>query len=71
MNERIQKLADHAEDYADEKVDQGGEFHPHYTQKLTELILTEVISTIYRSDIGDRRQERLVDELAYKFGLKP
>ena len=70
MNERIRELAFGAEDYADSIVDQGGEFHPAYTQKLAELILTEVISTIYRSDISDRKQERLVDELAYKFGLK-
>ena len=39
MNERIQILAGQAEDYADGIVDQGGEFHPAYTQKLAELIL--------------------------------
>ena len=41
-----------------------------HMEKFAELILTEVISTIYRSDISDKKQERLVDELAYKFGLK-
>ena len=41
MNERIQELADQAEDYADSIVDQGGEFHPAYTQKLAELIVRE------------------------------
>jgi hypothetical protein len=41
MNERIQALADQAEDYADSIVDQGGEFHPAYTQKLAELIVRE------------------------------
>ena len=39
MNERIQILAGQAEDYADGIVDQGGEFHEAYTQKLAELIL--------------------------------
>lgn len=41
-----------------------------WEQKFAELILTEVISTIYRSDISDKKQEKLVDELAYKFGMK-
>lgn len=40
-----------------------------WEQKFAELILTEVISTIYRSDISDKKQEKLVDELAYKFGM--
>jgi hypothetical protein len=41
MNERIQILAGQAEDYADGIVDQGGEFHESYTQKLAELIVRE------------------------------
>lgn len=41
MNERIQELAYQAEDYADSIVDQGGEFHQAYTQKLAELIVEE------------------------------
>ncbi len=41
MNERIQILAGQAEDYADGIVDQGGEFHEAYTQKLAELIVRE------------------------------
>jgi hypothetical protein len=41
MNERIQILAGQAEDYADGIVDQGGEFHEAYTQKLAELIIKE------------------------------
>lgn len=46
MNERIQELADQAEDYADTIVDQGGEFHPAYTRKLAELIVRECIDTL-------------------------
>jgi len=41
MNELIEKLAEQAEDYADGIVDQGGEFHESYTQKLAELIIRE------------------------------
>ncbi len=41
MNERIKELALQAEDYADGIVDQGGEFHESYTQKLAELIIRE------------------------------
>jgi hypothetical protein len=41
MNERIKELALQAEDYADGIVDQGGEFHESYTQKLAELIVRE------------------------------
>jgi hypothetical protein len=41
MNEIIQILAGQAEDYADGIVDQGGEFHESYTQKLAELIVRE------------------------------
>lgn len=46
MNERIQELADQAEDYADVIVDQGGEFHPAYTQKLAELIVRECTNIV-------------------------
>ncbi len=46
MNERIQELAYQAEDYADNIVDQGGEFHPAYTQKLAELIVRECLNKI-------------------------
>ena len=41
MNDQLQELAYQAEDYADSIVDQGGEFHPAYTQKLAELIVRE------------------------------
>ena len=55
MNERIQILAGQAEDYADGIVDQGGEFHPAYTQKLAELILQDmhrkVIASILITDV--------------------
>ena len=75
MNERIKELAIQAEQELANRPK--GMFSmpmiitkEKFNEKFAELILTEVISTIYRSDIGDRKQERLVDELAYKFGLK-
>jgi len=55
MNERIRELADQAEDYADGIVDQGGEFHPAYTQKLAELIVRECQDRVehYIRDCGE------------------
>lgn len=55
MNERIQALADEAEDYADGIVDAGGEFHPAYTRKLAELIVRECMG------IAEENQPRDVD----------
>ena len=40
------------------------------TEKFVELILIEVIATIYGSDIKDKKQDKLVDKLLYKFGMK-
>jgi hypothetical protein len=67
MNEQIKKLAQqatihgNAEHYMD--------IPSWYLEKFAELMLTDVIGTIYRSDIGPRKQERLVQELAQKFGI--
>ena len=56
MNERILELAAEAEDYADSIVDQGGEFHPAYTQKFAELIVKECINIADRND-GESNDE--------------
>lgn len=69
MNERIRELHNRAcrldmEQYPNAIPD--GE---RVQQKFAELILTEVIGTIYRSDISGRKQEQLVQELGNKFGL--
>jgi len=37
---------------------------------FAELIVKECILSIYRSDISDKKQERLIQELAYKFGVE-
>lgn len=38
-------------------------------EKFAELILIEVFSTIYRSDISERSKDILESELVAKFGL--
>ena len=73
MNERIQELADQAEDYADSIVDQGGEFHPAYTEKLAESIVRECASIVEGSPWNLPRGYKAVDqaELVKKhFGVK-
>ena len=71
MNERILELANKANENIGYtfKLEDAKQIH-ELMEKFAELILTEVISTIYRSDISDKKQEKLVDELAYKFGMK-
>ena len=65
MNERILELAEQS---GAQPVNL-----PQYVtldwQKFAELIVRECILSIYRSDISDKKQERLVKELAYKFGF--
>jgi hypothetical protein len=39
-------------------------------EKFAELILIEVIATIYGSDIKDKKQDKLVDKLFNKFGME-
>lgn len=80
MNELIWDLKGKAWDYAYDHDTVKGEvvlgdcininFSDAFAEKFAELILTEVVSIIYRSNISDKKQEQLVDELAYKFGLK-
>ena len=40
-----------------------------FAERFTEEILSEIITTIYRSDISNRKQEALVSELCCKFGF--
>ena len=67
MNERIQILAGQAEDYADGIVDQGGEFHEAYTQKLAELIVQKC------ADIGEQYADgnyEVRNQILSQFGLE-
>ena len=81
MNERIQTLAVQAEDYADSIVDQGGEFHPAYTQKLAELIVKEcidIVDKVYDDQTGMgakmcRRAtpyQEIINEIEEHFGVE-
>lgn len=80
MNERIQELAYQAEDYADGIVDQGGDFHPAYTQKLAELIVRECVKEIEFQYGGgsdqpmdnewDRAIECVSSMVKYRFGVE-
>ncbi len=69
MNQRIQSLADQAEDYADGVVDQGGEFHPAYTQKLAELILLEATDIVYEM-LDDNTGAEVVVVVKEHFGVE-
>ena len=70
MNERIQALADEAEDYADGIVDQGGEFHPAYTRKLAELIVRECIGVIGEENYTMLTGKAYCTKLKRHFGVK-
>lgn len=80
MNERIQELAYQAENYADSIVDQGGEFHQAYTQKLAELIQEDmyrkVIASIIITDVvmeekGQKpTSEDYIQAINKDFGIK-
>ncbi len=61
MNKLIRELVEQARFtiHCDEEV-----------EKFVESILIEVIATIYGSDIKDKKQDKLVDKLLYKFGMK-
>lgn len=71
MNKRIKKLIEQAWVQANLACNQDpkSNWAEIRDEKFAELILTEVISTIYGSDISDKKQEKLVDELSYKFGF--
>lgn len=69
MNERILALAKQAGLKKDHGADREyiGDFD---WRQFADLIIIDVVSTIYRSDIGNHKQERLAEELACKFGIK-
>ena len=68
MNARIQELAYDAEDYADGIVDQGGEFHQAYTQKLAELIVKECIQAV--DNVGGYNEEFHMNAIKAHFGVE-
>ena len=79
MNKRIQELVEQTEYNCRNKKHHLERIHNReitideykkiYNEKFVELILIEVIATIYGSDIKDKKQDKLVDKLLYKFGM--
>ena len=68
MNDLVKELVKKAtEQYLG---DRGEAMSKLDTEKFVELILIEVIATIYGSDIKDKKQDKLVDKLLNKFGMK-
>lgn len=72
MNDRIQALAVEAEEYADTVVDQGGEFHPAYTEKLAQLIVQECLDIIspYAVRMEDFDGGHPIAEIKEHFGVE-
>jgi hypothetical protein len=49
MNERIRELAEQAQEYAGQQIDEGADWDDapiYYTEKLTELIIMDVASKL-------------------------
>ena len=69
MNERIQALADQAEDYADSIVDRGGEFHLAYTQKLAELLIRECTNMLPEDSIRNADGVHMFYVIREHFGV--
>lgn len=69
MNELIRELSVKAEEYADTRVDEGSEFHPHYTEKLAELIIDECLKLCSKemkaNDEAVENAKRLADQNLY------
>jgi len=72
MNNRIKELAKKSGahwNHGDFNLGSSVEFQECDLEKFIESIFIEVFSIIYRSDIKEGKQEKLVIELAHKFGL--
>jgi hypothetical protein len=73
MNERIQQLAEQADEYTDNKIQQPGEYHPDWhdirDQKFTELIVKECIE-LNRQELSFSAFTRMLDKYNEHFGVK-
>ena len=79
MNERIQELAEQAEDLAFDEVDSGSEFHPAFCRILAELVVREcamLVETLspgyndYRDQIENAFRRDCVDNIKQHFGFE-
>jgi hypothetical protein len=73
MNERIQQLAEQADEYTDNKIQQPGEYHPDWhdirDQKFAELIMKECIE-LNRQELSFSAFTRMLDKYNEHFGVK-
>ena len=68
MNERIQELAEQAEQYANEQNDKyGARFKTEYDKKFAELIVRECIDKIetHRIPVGNSADGEMACEMTY------
>ncbi len=71
MNERIRQLAEQAEIYAGELIDEGADYDQYpryYTEKLAELIIRECIQAV--KNVGGYNEEYHMNAIKKYFGVE-
>ena len=73
MNKRIRQLAEQADEYTDNKIQQPGEYHPDWhdirDQKFAELIVKECIE-LNRQELSFSAFARMLDKYDEHFGAE-
>jgi hypothetical protein len=76
MNERIRELAEQAEIYAGELIDEGADYNQYpryYTEKFAELIVKECMAVAAKqrkpANLNYNPSERFVEDLRQHFGV--
>ena len=71
MNERIKELAEQADNFADNKIQMPGEYHPDWhdvrDEKFAELIVRECMKV---SNLSLSKHELPSDKIAEHFGVE-
>ena len=78
MNERIQELAEQAQEYAGQQIDEGANWDDapiYYTEKLAELIVRECAKSLWteechNSDLALEEFERNSAKIKEHFGVE-
>jgi len=70
MNERIEKLADQAQQYAEYNTPQGLEWLPMFKERFAELIIRECIDTVLDSSVEYATRPQISEELKEHFGVE-
>ena len=71
MNERIKRLAEQAEIYAGELIDEGADYDQYpryYTEKLAELIIHECIQAV--KNVGGYNEDYHMNAIKKYFGVE-